>query len=132
MLRDSAKRPTIISGLLLLLALVFLAALWAFGSIPAISFPECPFYRTTKLYCPGCGSTRALNLSLQGNFSQAVSFNPLLFAAVAYIVLLAIARLNRRCSVVAAVITPALPWVVCFYFILRNVPVHPFALLAPG
>ena len=131
MSRHSTKLPHPVSGVLLLLAAGFLAVLWAADVITAFPFPECPFHRMTSLYCPGCGSTRALQLSLHGNFSQALRFNPLLFATVAYILVLAIGRLNRRCGSAALAIAPALPWVVCCYFILRNVPIYPFALLAP-
>lgn len=56
-------------------------------------YPACPVYRYLHLYCPGCGSTRALSALLHGRFVEAVHYNPLFivllpllvsFAAVAY------------------------------------------------
>ena len=39
---------------------------------------ECMFYRYTGLYCPGCGSGRAVNALFHGRFAEAVSYNILL------------------------------------------------------
>ena len=39
----------------------------------------CVFYRTTGLYCPGCGSGRAVSLTLHGDYQAAFFSNPLLF-----------------------------------------------------
>ena len=38
----------------------------------------CPFYRLTGLYCPGCGSGRAVRALLHGHLLQALSYNYLL------------------------------------------------------
>src|SRR5882724_10704095 len=49
-------------------------------------FPGCIFYSLTGLYCPGCGSQRALSSLLHGGLLQAINYNilfivclPLLF-----------------------------------------------------
>ena len=56
-------------------------------------YPACPAYRYLHLFCPGCGSTRALSALLHGSFALAVHYNPLFvallpllfaFAAIAY------------------------------------------------
>ena len=39
----------------------------------------CPFYELTGLYCPGCGSGRALTALLHGHVREAPGHNPLLF-----------------------------------------------------
>src|SRR5215469_5193653 len=46
---------------------------------PATSgfFPPCPFHYLTGLYCPGCGSLRAIHQLLQGNLQVAWAMNPL-------------------------------------------------------
>ena len=44
---------------------------------PGILF--CPFYELTGLYCPGCGSGRALTALLHGHVREAPGHNPLLF-----------------------------------------------------
>lgn len=41
-------------------------------------FPTCPFYKFTGLFCPGCGSQRALHYLLVGNVEAAVNSNVLL------------------------------------------------------
>ena len=35
---------------------------------------ECMFYRYTGLYCPGCGSGRAVNALFHGRFAEAVQY----------------------------------------------------------
>jgi hypothetical protein len=44
--------------------------------------PVCFFYKITGLYCPGCGTLRALEASAAGDFWAAFLYNPFLFAAV--------------------------------------------------
>ncbi|MBC6992418.1 DUF2752 domain-containing protein [Hymenobacter sp. BT491] len=58
-----------------LLAGLALAALY-FRLDPArYPFPRCPFYLLTGLYCPGCGTQRALHALLHGRLCQAASLN---------------------------------------------------------
>src|SRR5689334_3156810 len=40
-------------------------------------FPPCPLHYLTGLYCPGCGSLRAMHALLHGDFLQAWAMNPL-------------------------------------------------------
>ena len=40
---------------------------------------RCPFYALTGLYCPGCGTCRALADVFHGRFAEAFSHNMLLF-----------------------------------------------------
>ncbi len=75
-------------SLKLLLALVFLAFLFIYGMFdPEASnfFPKCPFLSLTGFQCPGCGSQRAVHQLIQGNFSGAFQYNPLLIIALPYI-----------------------------------------------
>lgn len=39
----------------------------------------CPFFDLTGLYCPGCGSGRAVAAALRGELWQAFRWNPMLF-----------------------------------------------------
>jgi Protein of unknown function (DUF2752) len=52
------------------------AMLWRFPPTASSFYPSCPVYTMLHLYCPGCGGTRALAALLQGQFAQAVHFNP--------------------------------------------------------
>jgi hypothetical protein len=45
-------------------------------------YPVCPIYRYLHLYCPGCGSTRALAALLHGRVGEAMHYNPLFVALV--------------------------------------------------
>lgn len=58
--------------------------------------PKCLFKQLTGLDCPGCGSQRMLHALLHGNISAAWAANPLLFAAIPYLLLLAIAAIRRK------------------------------------
>jgi len=46
---------------------------------PATSgiFPPCPIRYLTGLYCPGCGSLRAMHALLHGELARAWAMNPL-------------------------------------------------------
>jgi hypothetical protein len=43
-------------------------------------YPTCPILRSTHLYCPGCGATRALAALLHGRIIEALHYNPLMVA----------------------------------------------------
>lgn len=70
--RETRRRALQASGLLLLLGAcaLFLTFVWR---------PPCLIYRTTGLYCPGCGGQRMIADLLRGDFAAAFRHNPLLF-----------------------------------------------------
>lgn len=41
-------------------------------------YPQCPVFRWTHLYCPGCGATRALAALVHGRLIDAFHYNALL------------------------------------------------------
>jgi hypothetical protein len=100
--------------------------------------PPCPLYFFTRIFCPGCGTARAMHQLLHGHLLSALAYNPLtvLFAPLLLYVL---------CSHILIIVRgrglsePNLPargiWalfgLILIYWILRNIPVYPFALLAP-
>jgi hypothetical protein len=96
---------------------------------PAASsiYPPCPLHSLTGLYCPGCGSLRAMHQLLHGEIWAAVRLSPLMVASIPVLCLLLAFR-NR----------PYHPWV-CWcalgvllaYGILRNIPLWPFSCLTP-
>jgi hypothetical protein len=105
---------------------------------PATSglFPPCTFHYLTGLYCPGCGSGRALYQLMHGNLAAAFRLNPLAVSLLPVLVYLAAADRGvtvwgRKLSVPA----PGWSWVlaatVIVYGIVRNLPLYPFTLLAP-
>ena len=103
------------------------AVLYGFEPGVARCFPPCPLHSLTGLYCPGCGSLRALHQLLHGHLARAFALNPLLVISLP---LLAFLRLRP-----ALLYRPWFAWS-CFavllgYGILRNLPWWPFVLLAP-
>ena len=90
-------------------------------------FPPCPFYRLLHLYCPGCGSTRATFCLLHGDPAGVWRYNPfylptLIFAAL----LLFLPKWAGKPVIVRTYIV-----LLVLFWILRNLPWHPFNLLAP-
>ncbi|MGC2446157.1 MAG: DUF2752 domain-containing protein [Candidatus Sulfotelmatobacter sp.] len=102
-------------------------------------FPPCPLHYLTGWYCPGCGSLRAMHALLHGNLHQAWAMNPLT------IVLLPFIAYGLASELIAALRGRGLPQpmlpaayirvlcaVIVLFGIVRNLPLHPFNLLAPG
>lgn len=107
---------------------------------PATSgvFPPCPLRVLTGWYCPGCGSLRAFHQLLHGNLRNALALNPFAVLASPF---LSYGMASHAAFVVRGrhlprVFLPA-PWIralcvaIVAFGILRNIQMHPFALLAP-
>ncbi len=50
-----------------------------------LHLPSCAFRKLTGLYCPGCGSTRALRRLLCADFIGALRYNPAFVLAVPWL-----------------------------------------------
>jgi len=108
---------------------------------PATSkfFPPCPVHYLTGWYCPGCGSLRAIHQLLQGNVRAAWAMNPLsllLFPFLAYGLAregigYLIGQPSPQFEAPGAWIR-ALCALIVLFGVVRNLPFHPFDLLAPG
>ena len=111
--------------------------LWKFDPRTAGFFPPCPFHAATGLYCPGCGSTRALHALAHGDLGAALRCNALM--TVTLPLLLVLATGEFLLPSVGGGWSSAVParWVWTFFgvtvafWVARNLPVYPFALLAP-
>lgn len=91
-------------------------------------YPGCLFFKLTGLYCPACGNTRALYRLLHGDLPGSLHMNPML---VPLLLLAALLFCKPELSRSRAVGWTAF-WVVAAFWVLRNIPVFPFTLLAPG
>jgi uncharacterized protein DUF2752 len=102
-------------------------------------FPPCPLRYLTGWYCPGCGSLRAMHQLLHGNLGAAWALNPLTVLLLPFVVygLASYAPFEIRGCRLPRIILPAF-WiralcaVIIGFGIARNLPFHPFNLLAPG
>ena|SRR5271166_2829815 len=108
---------------------------------PATSgiFPPCPVHYLTGWYCPGCGSLRAIHALLHGDVRLAWSMNPLTIVLLPFLSygLISEAMFALRGQRLPQMMLPAQSihalWVVIVLFgVVRNLPLHPFNLLAPG
>lgn len=108
---------------------------------PALSgvFPPCPIHYLTGLYCPGCGSLRAMHALLQGDLMHAWAMNPLTVLLLPFLTygLISEMLLNLRGRGLpqpgfSATQIRALCAVIVLFGIVRNLPLRPFSLLAPG
>ena len=99
--------------------------------------PPCPSRWLTGLFCPGCGSTRALHALLHGDLPGALAMNPLLVVSLPAVAVLALDWLRMLPATLAPLATRlghARAWAIVLitYGIARNLPWPPFSWLAPG
>jgi Protein of unknown function (DUF2752) len=104
------------------------AGFWLVNPARLTYCPLCLFHSFTGLYCPGCGSTRALHQLTHGHLLAAFHLNPL---AVVALPLLTIWLARGECTK----LKPAWIWtllaIIVAFGVLRNLPWQPFTLLAP-
>lgn len=115
-----------------------LGILYLFNPGTSALYPTCPFLAVTGCYCPGCGSLRALHQITRGYLATAFGLNPLLVLSLPFVAYffasqtsLAFRGLPLRTFFVRPLLIWALLGAVILYWIIRNVPVYPFSLLAP-
>ncbi|MBR4253967.1 MAG: DUF2752 domain-containing protein [Lentisphaeria bacterium] len=97
------------------------------GSPHSKWLPKCMFHQWTGLYCPGCGSTRALSAMLHGDVKASLHNNLLLFPLFSLIVVLIVKPgITLKQPVMIAILA-----IILGFTILRNIPVAPFTCLAP-
>ena len=103
------------------------------------SFPVCPFYALTGLYCPGCGTLRCLHALLHAALRSALDHTVL---TVLFVPLLVVAWLSVGLAGIGGRHPPrtwhpprwaawASATAFALFWILRNIPMEPFSWLAP-
>ena len=123
------------------LAVIGLFYIYAFNPVTQkILFVPCPVYFYTGLYCPGCGNTRALHALVHFDFAGMLDYNllfPFLFFILAWLLTGEYLHLfmGRRVLWLPKQVHPVIIALSCLivaaFTILRNIPVFPFAILAP-
>ena len=124
---------------MLLLGTAAIILLRVFDPATSGIFPPCPIRYLTGLYCPGCGSLRAMHALLHGELARAWAMNPLMIVMLPFVTygLVSAALLELRGNGLPEIMLPA-KWirafcvVVVLYAVARNLPLYPFDLLAPG
>ncbi|GGH47928.1 hypothetical protein IA57_00215 [Mangrovimonas yunxiaonensis] len=101
-------------------------------------FPPCPFHTVTGLYCPGCGSQRAIHDILNGNLLQGFGHNYLFLLLFFVLGYEALTWIRAKCFnkttynlINTSKFTIAVLVVVLVFWCLRNLPFYPFTMLAP-
>jgi hypothetical protein len=99
-------------------------------------YPTCPFLALTGLYCPGCGTLRAVHALAHGDLGTAVGLNVVSVALVPFLVFTWGRWATRswqgrpvRTNVVRPVFIWAFLALVIVFWIVRNLPFGRF--LAP-
>ena len=99
---------------------------------------QCPFYRLTGLYCPGCGSGRAIYALLHGHPAASFRCQPLLYllGVPAGLILaheylrLVFPRLKLRPVSIPQWLAVGVAILIFAFWIARNIPA--FSFLAPA
>ena len=104
-------------------------------------YPKCQLHSLTGLHCPGCGMTRFASALLRGDPSQAVAYNVLGVVALPFVAIWVLQQVWAWLRGVTARrwfspkwhgrVTAVFIALLAVFFVLRNVPVEPFTLLAP-
>jgi hypothetical protein len=102
-------------------------------------FPKCLFHEVTGLYCPGCGSQRAFVALLNEDIVTALHDNALatlLLPFLLYVAAMFFLNTFREKRIYTKVFNSFLSprfilILVIVFFILRNISVYPFTILAP-
>ncbi|MGV4528525.1 DUF2752 domain-containing protein [Ornithobacterium rhinotracheale] len=102
-------------------------------------FPQCPSYTCFHLYCPGCGTQRAIFQLLNFNFKEAFLYNPLMVILLPLVVYAAVLKVlnfilgtHYRVKLFNnSIFIKALLVLVLIYFMARNVEIPGFEFLRP-
>lgn len=129
-------RDRVLWGLAIAAMPVGCATLYVADPATSDIYPSCPFRSITGLWCPGCGTGRALHQLLRGHPLRALSLNPLAVVLVPLAVGLAVSAafvVARGRGLPRPSIRPFVGWsalaAVVAFSVLRNVPA--FEFLAP-
>lgn len=112
------------------------AVFFFFNPATTAFYPKCLFHEWTGLYCPGCGSSRALHCLLHGEFREALRNNLLVVLTLPLLGSVFLVRAVRRRPPIV-VQQSKLGWFglllagIVMFGVVRNIPYRPFSLLAP-
>jgi hypothetical protein len=120
-----------------MLAGLAVATLFCFDPNRYHFYPLCVFHSVTGLWCPGCGSLRALHQLAHGHVASAFHLNPLLLIWLPFLLWYGAMRVVRHLTdqPSARPLRPVWFWLLLgsavVFGILRNLPGELFAMLRP-
>ena len=131
------KNNKLIVILQILFCFIVLSVLYFHSPAENSFFPKCIFYKFTSLYCPGCGTSRALYYVLHGDFLKALKYNALFILLLPLIIYIFISyllnlffenkvkiNLSPKTIIILLIIT-------IVFFVLRNLKFDVFNILKP-
>lgn len=114
------------------------AFIFLFDPDSSALYPPCLFHALTGLYCPGCGSLRALHQLLHGHLLTALSLNLFMVLSLPFLgySFLSYSMLTLRGRPLPSFFLPPfwiwfLLGVILAFWVLRNIMFYPFSWLAP-
>jgi len=136
---DIKRIQKILYPFIVLLCLGMIALYFFWDPSQIAIFPKCPFYSLTGLYCPGCGSQRAVHDLIHGNLLDGFRHNYLillLIAVLAYQAYIFVSQYILKTPVKNNIlhkskVTNVILFTVILFWIFRNLPWFPFVELAP-
>lgn len=126
--------------IILIAVILFLMLLLYFSYNPSESniFPKCPFYSFTGLYCPGCGSQRAIHEFLHGNIFEGLKHNFLIMLLPTVLIydwtVIVINKYSEKPIkniLHSSKTTYIILILVMSFWMLRNINLYPFTVIAP-
>lgn len=102
-------------------------------------FPKCIFHSLTGCYCPGCGSQRAIHSLLHLDFYGVIGNNFLFIPALLLIIYHYLHSVLNKWflwKLPNVFYFKKTPWiifgVILIFWIIRNISIYPFSILAPN
>jgi hypothetical protein len=127
-----------LSGAYCALTVIGVASLAFLDPAETPFIPMCPCRLLTGLYCPGCGSLRAIHAVTRLRIDRALGYNPLLVLLLPLFIWFFAANLGTACwgpdkikLSLPPVFAKSLLLIIVAYFVVRNIPAYPFTLLQP-
>ncbi len=127
----------VLIGIGVALGVAFVGVLAFVDPASSAFFPRCLFHLVTGLHCPGCGLQRAVHALLSGRLVDALGYNALAVTMLP-LTLVAVAAERMAPLRMRAFWDRFPPWsavvvacIVVAFTIVRNLPLPPFAWLAP-
>ncbi|WP_394344565.1 DUF2752 domain-containing protein [Confluentibacter citreus] len=118
--------------------LLVLLLYYSYNPSQSTLFPKCPFYSFTGLYCPGCGSQRAIHKFLHGDIFEGLKHNFIIMVLPMVLiydwsVILFNKYSNQKIKNILhySKVTYSIFIIILLFWILRNLSFYPFSILAP-